>query len=99
MLLVEQAPSNAYRLGDVVCNSACDQIGSRNGHDAIRSGGKRLKRVGERSGQGYFRKFLCNHAEMFEVAGIPGPSMIAACALALVSSGYNTIKGRMRAAG
>lgn len=70
------------------------RAGAEIGDDATQSG---EKRADERSIQVYLRKLHCNHAGLIEDAGTIGASMIAACALALVSSRYNTIKD-MRAA-
>lgn len=56
-----------------------------------------LRRAHERSDQSHLRMLHCNHAESTKISGTSGPSMVAAFALAFVSSSY-TIRGRSRAA-
>ncbi len=56
-----------------------------------------VRRAILKNGLRYSRKLLRERAGFIEVAETNGLSMIAACALTLVSGSY-TIRGRMRAA-
>ena len=92
--MVQRAPSNACRLIVLYAMVLVTRSGAEIRNNAIRSTDKRAH---ERSNRCYLRMLECNHAELIEVAGTIGPSMIAAFALTLVSSVY-TIGARMRAA-
>ncbi len=56
-----------------------------------------VRRANVKNGLRYSRKLLRERADFIEVADTNRLSMIAACALALVS-GSSTVRGRMRAA-